>query len=123
MEKSRRELVARLGIYRSEYTIARRGDEYTAEGDSKDLLRVSTFGDAVGVPGSDILIWPLPNKYRLRRELKGPLWWRTRYLVGSRRPCTKLAVQVARGHCKSRRPIVNFHRLYVSLQQTLHTNS
>jgi hypothetical protein len=56
IEKSKRELVALLGMYLSEYTIDRRGDENTADGDSRDLLRVSTLGDAVGVPGSDMVV-------------------------------------------------------------------
>lgn len=35
----------------SEYTIALLGDENTVEGDSRDLRRASTVGDAVGVCG------------------------------------------------------------------------
>lgn len=38
----------------SEYTIDLRGDANTAQGDSRDLRKVS-IGEAVGVPGSLLL--------------------------------------------------------------------
>lgn len=35
--------------------MARRGEEKTAEGDSSERRRVSTVGEALGVPGSDMV--------------------------------------------------------------------
>ena len=48
-------MVARLGMNLSEYTIDLRGDEKTVDGDSSDLRKASTVGEAVGVAGSLLL--------------------------------------------------------------------